>query len=303
MRAPRRGTAGGRSMWSFLVVAPRTTTSAALKPAWSAGFALVADRRLLSLSSIHAVRPHGRLGRLLTHPPDLQRLLAHLLTQAHQLLPVGIALLAGIAGLLALLALARARARRRLARSVTGLEIRPGREALDPAALERSLAALHGLLPARHRRLLGQTPWLVLELERHPDPGLHIRLATQRAVLPLASASLRSGLPGCELHPCDPPPLTVPAGAARGRVRQHAGRLAPQREQPEPVLPALLATLESEHGDAVLQLTLQPATGRWLGRLYSVAHALQQGKRKRPLASRLAELPLTLTQEALAGIA
>ncbi|MGH2976500.1 MAG: hypothetical protein ACRDLL_16795, partial [Solirubrobacterales bacterium] len=290
-------------MWSFPVVVPRTTTSAARKPAWSAGFALAADRRLLSLSSSHAVRPHGRLGRLLTHPPDLQRLLAHLLTQAHQLLPVGTALLAGSAGLLALLALARARARRRLARSLTGLEIRPGREPLDPAALERSLAALHGLLPARHRRLLGETPWLVLELERHPDAGLHVRLVTQRAVLPLASASLRSGLPGCELHPCDPPQLTVPAGAARGRIRQHAGRLAPLREQPEPVLPALLATLESEHGNAVLQLTLQPATGRWLGQLYSAAHALQQGKRKRPLASRLAELPLTLSQEALTGIA
>ena len=303
MREPRGGAKAGRSMRSFHVVVPRTTTCTALKPARSAASPLVADRRLLSLSSIHAARPHGRLGRLLTHPPDLQRLLAHLLTQAHQLLPVGTAVLAGIAGLLALLALARARARRRLARSLTCLEIRPGREALDPAALERSLAALHGLLPARHRRLLGQTPWLVLELERHPDTGLHIRLATQKAVLPLASASLRSGLPGCELHPYDPPPLTLPADSARGRIRQHAGRLAPLREQPEPVVPALLATLESEHGHAVLQLTLQPATGRWLGQLYTAAHALQQGKRKRPLASRLAELPLTLAQEVLTGIA
>src|SRR5487761_1356779 len=73
-----RAAQGGHG-WSSLVVVPRPPTSAALKPAWSAGFALVTDRRLLSLSSTHAVRPLGRLGRLLTHPPDLQRLLAHLL--------------------------------------------------------------------------------------------------------------------------------------------------------------------------------------------------------------------------------
>ena len=218
----------------FLVVVPRTTTCAALKPAWSAGFALVADRRLLSLSSIHAARPHGRLGRLLTHPPDLQRLLAHLLTQAHQLLPVGSALPAARAGLLALLAPARARARRRLARSLTCLEIRPGR-ALDPAALERSLAALHGLLP-HGTAACSDRPWLVLELERHPDTGLHIRLATQRAVLPLASPRF-APVSGCELHPCDPPPLTLPAGAARGRIRQHAGRLAPCASSPNRCCP------------------------------------------------------------------
>jgi hypothetical protein len=292
----------GRSWWSLHAVVPRTTTAIALSPAWSAGFALAAGRRLPPSSSIRSVRPHGRIGRLLTQPPDPHRLLAHLLAQAHQLLPVGSALLAGVACLLALLAVARARARRRLARSLTCLEIRPGRDPVDPAALERSLAALHGLLPAPHRRLLGQTPWLVLELQRHPETGLAVRLITQRAVLPLASASLRSGLPGCELHPCDPPQLTVAAGSARGYLRQHAGRLAPLRGKPEPVLPALLAALESEHGDAIVQLTVQPASSRWLGQLYSQAQQLQQGKRKRPLASTLAELPLTLTQEALTGI-
>lgn len=241
--------------------------------------------------------------RLLKQPPSLHRLLAHLLTQAHQLLPLLLGPLAGTAGALLLLAAVRARARRRLGRSLAALELRPGREPVEPAALERSLAALHGLLPSWHRRLLGQTPWLVLELERRPETGLAVRLLLPRAALPLATAALRSGLPGCELHPADPPPLSIAADAARGRTRQRAGQLAPLAPDPQPVLPALLAALEAERGDAVLQLALQPASSRWLGRVYSSAQRLQQGQRRRPLASRLAELPLTLTEQALSGLA
>ena len=291
-----------RRMCSSHVFVPRTNSRRALDAAQTAGFVLAAERRLLPHSSIRSVRPLGRLGRLLAHPPALHRLLAHLLTQAHQLIPLVALALAGVAGPLLLLALLRARTRRRLARSLTELQIRPGREPVDQAALERSLAALHGLLPTWHRRLLGETPWLLLELERNAETGLHLRLLTQRSALPLATAALRAGLPGCELHPGDPPNLTVLAASARGRLKQRAGRLAPLRERSEPVLPALLATLEAERGQAVVQLTLQPATSRWVGQLYSAAHKLQQGRHKRPLASRLAELPLTLTEEAVSGL-
>jgi hypothetical protein len=288
-------------MRSLHVFVPRANTRQALDGAQAAGFAPAADRRLHTHSSIRSVRPLGRLGRLLSHPPSAHRLLAHLLTQAHQLLPLVPLALAGLAGPLLLLALLRARARRRLARSLTGLQIRPGRDSVDPAALERSLAALHGLLPARHRRLLGETPWLLLELERTPATGLELRLIAPRQALPLATAALRSGLPGCQLHPFDLPALAVDDESARGRLHQHAGRLAPLRDSPEPILPALLATLESEQGHALLQLTMQPATSRWVGQLYAAAQALEHGNRKRPLASRLAELPLTLTNEALAA--
>lgn len=155
---------------------------------------------------------------------------------------------------------------------------------------------------AWHRRLLGHTPWLLLELERREQAGLAIRLLLPRAALPLATACLRTGLPGCELQPADPAALTVAAGSARGRLRQRAGRLAPLAADPQPLLPALLGALEAEQGDAVLQLTLQPATSRWLGRLYASADQLQRGKRSRPLWGRLAELPLSLTEEALRGI-
>jgi hypothetical protein len=51
-----------------------------------------------------------------------------------------------------------------------------------------------------------------------------------------------------------------------------------------------------------MQLTLQPATSRWVGQLYSAAENLEHGRRKRPLASSLAELPLTLVEEALKGV-
>ena len=296
---------GGRCLWSFHAVVPQTTTRRALDGAQTAGLAAASGRRLHPHSSIRSVRPLGRLGRLLQQPPSHSPhwLLAHLLTQAHQLLPLAAGVLSGVAFPLLLLSLARVRARRRLARSLTAVAIRPGRETVQPAALERSLAALHGLLPAWHRRLLGEKPWLLLELQRDPESGLQLRLLTQRAVLPLATAALRAGLPGCELHPCDPPDLIVPAASARGRLKQRAGRLAPLRDSGEPVLPALLATLESERGQAVVQLTLQPATSRWVGQLYSAAHKLQHGQRHRPLASRLAELPLSLTQEVLTGLA
>jgi hypothetical protein len=290
-------------MGSFHGFVPGTNTPPPLDPASGAGFAAAAVRRLPRSDSNRSLRPSGRLVRLLSQPPSPHRLLAHLLTQAHQLLPLLLAPLAGIAGALVLVALLRVRSRRRLARSLTALELRPGREPVDPAALARALAALHGLLPAGHRRLLGETPWLLLELARQPKTGLQLRLLLPRAALPLATAALRAGLPGCELHPADPPPLAVAADAARGRLQQRSGQLAPLAPDPEPVLPALLAALEAEQGEAVLQLMLQPASSRWLGRLYTAAHRLQQGQRRRPLASRLAELPLTLTEQALAGLA
>jgi hypothetical protein len=185
-----RSAQGGRCLWSFHAVVPQTTTRRALDGAQTVGFAAAAGRRLHPHSSTRSVRPLGRLGRLLQQPPSHSPhwLLAHLLTQAHQLLPLAGGALAGIAVPPLLLTLARVRARRRLARSMTALAIRPGRETVQPAALERSLAALHGLLPAWHRRLLGETPWLLLELERDPERGLQLRLLTQRAVLPLASS-------------------------------------------------------------------------------------------------------------------
>jgi hypothetical protein len=292
-----------RFMGSFHAFVPGTNGSTPGNPAHSADFVLAAGRRLPHPDSNPLPWPLTRLVRLLSQPPSLHRLLAHLLTQAHQLLPLLLVPLAGLAGALLALCLLRDRARRRLARSLTGLELRPGRDPVDPAALERAFAALHGLLPAWHRRLLGQTPWLLLELHRQRSRGLAIRLLLPRAALPLATACLRAGLPDCELHPADPPPLRVPAGSARGRLRQRAGQLAPLAPDPEPVLPALLAALEAEQGEAVLQLTLQPVTSRWLGHLYQAADQLQHGKRRRPLAARLAQLPLTVLQETLSAVA
>jgi hypothetical protein len=289
-----------RSLHGFV---PETNAHRGLNAAPSAGLQLALGRRLLPLSSIRSVRPSGRFGRLLTQPPHLHRLLAHLLTQAHQLLPALLLALAGVAGALLLLAVLRVRARRRLARSLICLELRPGREPVDPAALKRSLAALHGLLPSWPRRLLGETPWLLLELERHPETGLALRLLVPRSALPLATACLRSGLPGCELHSADPPPLHVESGSARGQLRQRAGRLGPLAADPQPLLPSLLATLESEQGEAVLQLTLQPATSRWLGQLYAAADTLQRGQQQRPLASGLVALPLQLAEETLSVVA
>jgi len=168
-----RGTSlqGGRCLWSFHAVVPRTTTRRALDGAQTAGRAAAAGRRLHPHSSTRSVRPLGRLRRPPQQPPShsLQRLLAHLLTQAHQLTPAPV------------------RARHRLARSLTAVALRPGRETVQPAALEPSLAALHGLLPAWHRRLLGETPWLLLELQRDPDRGLQLRLLTQQAPPPFAT--------------------------------------------------------------------------------------------------------------------
>jgi hypothetical protein len=92
------------------------------------------------------------------------------------------------------------------------------------------------------------------------------------------------------------------AAAARGRLGQRAGQLLPLAADPQPVLPALLGVLEAEQGEAVLQVTLQPATSRWLGRLYTAAHRHQHGQQHRPLAGQLAELPLTLTEQALTGL-
>lgn len=289
-------------MGSSHAFVPGTNARLRPQPASLAGCVDVVARRLPRSDSNRSLRPAGRLGRLLAQPPVLHRLLAHLLSQAHLLLLVGTAALAGAAGLLALLALLRARARRRLARSLTALELRPGREPIDPAALERSLAALHGLLPSWPRRLQGTTPWLLLELQRTAQAGLSVRLLLPRSALPLASAALRAGLPGCELHPADPPALSLPANSARGRLAQRAGQLAPLRADPEPILPALLAALEAEQGEAVLQLTLQPAPSRWLGRLYQAAQQLQSGKQQRTLVSRLADLPLTLSEELVSGV-
>ena len=289
-------------MGSFHGFVPGTNGSSAGNPAHLAGFLVAAGRRLPRSGSNRHLPAHG-LVRLLSQPPSLHRLLAHLLAQVHQLLPLLLAPPAGIAGGLLLLCLLRAWARRRLARSLTGLELRPGREQVDAAALERALAALHGLLPAWPRRLLGQTPWLLLELHREPTAGLQVRLLLPRAALPLATASLRAGLPGCQQQPADPPPLQVQAAAARGRLAQRAGQLLPLAADPQPVLPALLGALEAEQGEALLQLTLQPATSRWLGRLYSAAHRHQHGQPHRPLAAGLAELPLTLAEEALRGVA
>ena len=290
-------------MGSFHGFVPETNARLPLDPAAVAGFAAAAVRRLPRSGSKRPPLSANGPVRLLSQPHSLHRLLAHLLAQAHQLLPFLLLPLAAAAGVLLLVALLRGRSRRRLARSLTGLELRPGREPVDPAALARALAALHGLLPSWQRRLLGQTPWLLLELARTPKTGLSIRLLLSRAALPLATAALRSGLPGCELQPTHPPPLTVAADAARGRLRQQGGQLAPLAAGPEPVLPALLAALETEQGEAVLQLTLQPVTSRWLGRLYSHADRLQHGQRQRPLVSRLAELPLSLSQELLGGLA
>ena len=76
-------------------------------------------------------------------------------------------------------------------------------------ASARALAALHGLLPAWHRRLLGETPWLLLELERAPVSGLQLRLVMPRQALPLATAALRGALPGCELLEYNPSVLEV----------------------------------------------------------------------------------------------
>jgi TraM recognition site of TraD and TraG len=289
-----------RFMGSFHGFVPGTNGSSARNPAHLAELLAAAGRRLpRSGSKRHLLPAHG-LVRPLTQPPSPHRLLAHLLTQAHQLLPLLLAPPAGIAGALLLHCLLRARARRRLARSLTALELRPGREPVEPAALERALAALHGLLPAWPRRLLGHTPWLLLELQRTQEEGLAVRLLLPRAALPLATAALRAGLPGCQLHPADPPPLHIEARAARGRLGQRAGQLLPLAADPQPVLPALLGALEAEQGEAVLQLTLQPASSRWLGRLYSAAHRHQHGPPRRPLAARLADLPLTLSEQALA---
>ena len=160
-------------------------------PARTAALAASAGGRLHTHTSIPLLRPPGRVGRLLSHPPSVHRLLAHLLTQAHQLLVPGPVALAGTAGLLGLISLLRSRARRRLGRSLTAIRILPGRETVDQAALERALASLHGLLPPWHRRVLGETPWLILELERTPTTGLLMRVLVPRQGLtlhPLRSA-------------------------------------------------------------------------------------------------------------------
>ena len=291
------------SMRSLHGFTPGVNGLLAVQAAPAAAFGARRGRRLHTHNSMRSLRPAGRLGRLLTHPPHLHRLLTHLLSQAPQLVLPGLLALTGIAGPLLLVGLLRARTRRRLARSLTALRILPGREGVDPAALTRALAALHGLLPAWHRRLLGETPWLLLELERDPSSGLQLRLVLPRQALPLATSALRGALPGCELHPHETTAIALPAGAIRGRLHQRAGRLAPLGASTEPVLPSLLSALETERGSAVVQITLQPATSRWLGQLYAAAETLESGRRKRPLASKLVELPLTLTQEALTGIA
>ena len=92
------------------------------------------------------------------------------------------------------------------------------------------------------------------------------------------------------------------ADAARGRLMQRAGRLAPLGDCDQPILPLLLAALETEQGHALVQVTLQPATSRWVGQLYAAAESIEHGRRKRPRREQARRIPLSLTQEALRGV-
>ena len=233
---------------------------------------------------------------LLGHLPERLTALAHTLV-----VPAAFALSSATTALL-LLALRRRRNRRRLRDSLVALQILPGREPLEPASMARALAALHGLLPPRLGRLLGETPWLLLELERRPEQGLRIRFVLPERALPLATSALRSALPGCEIARTELPPAAVPAAASRGELGQRAGTLAPLADCDGSLLPELLTALEGEQGEALLQLCLRPVPSGWIGRALAEAQALEQGRQRRSPLATLARLPLFLVEQALLAV-
>jgi hypothetical protein len=276
----------------------------AAQPAWAAAFRHARRRRLhTEVRHVHP-QPGGWLRRLLTQPHAalLGHLPERLTALAHTLaVPAAFALSSATTALL-LLALRRRQNRQRLRDSLVRLQLRPGREPLEPAGMARALAALHGLLPPRTGRLLGETPWLLLELERHPSEGLRIRFVVPERALPLATSALRSALPGCELARTELPPAAVPAAAARGQLGQRAGTLAPLADCDSSLLPDLLAALEGEQGEALVQLCLRPVASGWISRALSEAQALEQGRQRRSRLAALARLPLFLIEQTLLAV-
>ncbi|MGH3010106.1 MAG: type IV secretory system conjugative DNA transfer family protein, partial [Gaiellaceae bacterium] len=94
----------------------------------------------------------------------------------------------------------------------------------------------------------------------------------------------------------------VPAAAARGELGQRAGTLAPLADCDSSLLPELLAALEGEQGEALLQLSLRPLPSGWISRALSEAQALDQGRQRRSPLAALARLPLFLVEQALLAV-
>ena len=293
-----------RCLCSLLAFAHETNGLLAAQPAWAAAFRHRRGRRLhTGVRHVHP-QPGGWLRRLLTQPHAalLGHLPERLTALAHALaVPAAFALSSATTALV-LLALRRRRNQRRLRHSLVCLRLRPGREPLEAAAMARALAALHGLLPTRTGRLLGETPWLLIELERQPEQGLAIRLVLPEPALPLATSALRSALPGCELARMELPAAAVPAAAGRGELGQRSGKLAPLADCDSSLLPDLLAALEGEQGEALVQLCLRPVTSGWISRALAQAQALEQGRQRRSPAAALVRLPLFLVEQAMLAV-
>lgn len=98
------------------------------------------------------------------------------------------------------------------------------------------------------------------------------------------------------------PAAAVPAAAARGELGQRAGTLAPLADCDSSLLPDLLAALEGEQGEALVQVGLRPLTSGWIARALAQAQALEQGRQRSSPAAALARLPLLLVEQALLAV-